>query len=697
MRKFALLFLLPFLAHAGELDAARGVLDRLIPHQVAQFDLALTGSGPDHFRIAADQGHIRIEGSTPSAVLFGVNWYLKYTAHVQISPDGDRVPEGPFPLPTAPIEGSSPYRHRYALNENVDGYTAPYWDWPRWQREIDVLALSGINEVLVERGTDSVLYETFREFGYTDPEIRAWITEPAHQNWQLMGNLCCFDGPISAELLKKRADSAREIVERLRELGITPVLPGFYGIVPADFDKKFPAAHVVPQGDWAGFVRPGWIDPRDPLFAKLAESFYRHQRDLFGDSTIYDMEVFQEGGDSGDVNVPEAARAVQTALEAAHPGAAWMMLAWQGNPRQDLLSGVDRDKLLVIDIDHDRIAHDDRKTDFQNAPFLYGGLWEFGGRDTFGGALGTIAERLPRMARTNSNMAGTALFTEGLDTNPFAYDLFTELAWRSEAPNLHDWTEEYVRRRYGAADPHALAAWDIIRRTAYDLKVDETVFNSERDAAAENLLDAQPSLAATMVSNWSPTAPRYDTGLFAHALSELLAVAPKLRTSETYRYDLVDVARQCLANEARRTLPHLKDPKRWLKMLDLEDELLATDRHFLLGTWLKPVARWASSPEEAKRLDYDARSILTTWGERKASEEGPLHDYGNKDWAGLTRDYYKKRWELFFQNPGKKIDWYQVGEDWNRSGKSYSDQPRGDPYQAAMAIERFLKAAPPRD
>ena len=695
MRKlFALLLLIPLAASADELSAARGVLERLLPHQAAQFDLALSDKGPEHFRVSAESGHIRVEGSSPSAVLFGVNWYLKYTALVQISPDGDRVPDQTFPLPASPIEGDTPYRHRYALNENVDGYTTPYWDWPRWQREIDVLALSGINEVLIERGTDSVLYETFREFGYGDAEIRAWITQPAHQNWQLMGNLCCFDGPISPELLKKRAESAKQIVERLRELGITPVLPGFYGIVPADFDKKFPAAHVVPQGDWAGFTRPGWIDPRDPLFAKLAASFYRHQRELFGDSTVYDMEVFQEGGDSGDVTVPEAARAVQTALQTAHPGALWMMLAWQGNPRQDLLQGVDRDRLLVIDIDHDRIPHDDRKSDFHNAPFLYGGLWEFGGRTTFGGVLGTLAQRLPRMAKTNADMAGTALFTEGMDTNPFAYDLFTEMAWRKDPPDLAQWTSDYVRRRYGAADPHALAAWDILRRTAYDQKIDQTNFNSERDAAAESLFDAQPSFTAVKASNWSPEGLRYDPAAFARALPELLAVAPELRHSETYRYDLVDVARQTLANEARRLLPeiakHRTLAKRWLKMMDLQDRLLATDRHFLLGSWLAPVKSWASSPEEAQRLDHDARSILTSWGERKASDEGPLHDYGNKDWAGLTRDYYRKRWELFLRDPAKPVDWYAFSENWNRSGKTYPDQPQGDSYEAAREVARFL-------
>jgi alpha-N-acetylglucosaminidase len=300
-----------------------------------------------------------------------------------------------------------------------------------------------------------------------------------------------------------------------------------------------------------------------------------------------------------------------------------------------------------------------------------------------------------------------------MDTNPFAYDLFTELAWRRQPVDLERWTADYVRRRYGAADPHAIAAWQILRKTAYDLKVDETVLNSERDAAAENLFDAQPSLTARMASNWSPEGLRYDGALFDHALPELLAIAPELRASETYRYDLVDVARQTLANEARRMLPAIKAAyeskergrfetlaARWLKMMALEDRLLASDRFFLVGSWLAPVASWASSPEEARRLDYDARSILTTWGDRKASEEGPLHDYGNKDWAGLTRDYYRLRWETYFHaldselRTGVKappIDWFALGEAWNRGTQPYPDQPTGSPYAAARRIADFLE------
>jgi alpha-N-acetylglucosaminidase len=702
-------------AFAFDTQPAEGVLKRLLLRQAGAFELGTLDStdGRERFRISADEGRIRIAGTTPSALLFGAGWYLKYLAHVHFSESGDRLAPGALPLPAEPIEMATPFPWRYALNENVDGYTAPYWDFARWEREIDLLALSGINAILLERGTDTVLYRTFRDFGYTDPEIRAWITEPAHQNWQLMGNLCCFDGPISRELLEKRAASAKKIIAHLRALGITPVLPGFYGIVPQDFGKRFPGAHVIPQGEWAGFTRPAWLDPRDPLFARLAAAFYRHQHELFGDTTVYDMEVFQEGGDPGDVPVPPAARAVQRALDAAHPGASWMMLAWQGNPRQDLLTGVDRDHLLVIDIDHDRIPRDDRQKDFQGAPFLFGGIWEFGGRTTLGANVENITTRLQRLARTNRNMAGTALFTEGMGTSPFALDLFTEMAWRGTPLDLPVWTAEYVHRRYGTEDPAALAAWKVLDDTAYAIRVDNVVFNSERDAAQESLFNAQPSLAANRASNWSPEAMRYDAQLFKRALPELLRSRSRTPGSA---HDVVDVARQTLANESRALLPQIKaayDSKdrqrlaaltaRWLNLMDLQDELLATDRAFLVGTWLSQVDAWASSPEERVRLDYDARSLLTTWGDRKASEDAKLHDYGNRDWAGLTRDYYRARWERYFRSldealrTGRSlepIDWFAMGEAWNRGTQSYSDRPQGDPYAVAQRVAKELGLNP---
>ena len=698
-----------------DLRPAQAVVQRLLPGLADNLRLGTLAPqiGIERFRISQSGGRPEIRGSSPSALLYGVNWYLKYVAKISVTTNGVRVGQlRNLPLPATPIERQTRNTVRYALNENTDGYSTPYWDWPRWEHEIDLLALSGVNTMIIERGSAEVLYQTFRDCGYTDRAIRQWLTLPAHLNWQLMGNVCCFGGPVSRSLLRRQLNSAQRIIGRLRELRITPVLPGFYGIVPADFQRHFPQAHVVPQGEWAGFTRPGWLDPRDPLFSEIAASYYRHQHALLGDSDIYDMEVFQEGGTAGDVPVAEGARLVQSALAATHPQARWMMLAWEGNPKQELLAGVDRRRLLIIDIDHNREQRDDRQRDFKGAPFLFGGLWEFGGRNTLGTDLANMTERLPAMARANANMVGTAVFTEGLDTNPFIFDLFTEMAWHDAPIDAAEWTRDYVLRRYGAADPHALAAWRILLNTAYDLRVQGVSFNSERDAGQESLFNAEPSLTANRASNWSPEDMRYDPIAFQGTLAELLAAAPAVRQGEGFRYDLVDIARQALANESRQLLPRIAaafhdknlagfraQTARWLELMDLQDELLATDGAFLLGAWLAPVAAWASNPPERAQLEYDARSILTTWGDRHASADARLHDYGNKDWAGLTRGYYRVRWARYFAvldqelvtgSSAEPIDWFAIGDAWNRGGEAYPTRPVGDAYTMAARVARAL-------
>ncbi len=707
---------------SGSLAAANAVLQRTMPRLAPQIHLELrSGSyagAADGFRITGTPGHIDVAAATVPTLLFGVNWYLKYTAHLMVSPNGSSLGEPglQLPAPAAPIEKPAVSAFRYALNENTDGYTTPYWSYDRWQHEIDILALSGFNAILIQRGNDLAVYQAFRSVGYSDVAIRNWITQPAHQNWQWMGNMCCFIEPISLDLMQQRASSARRILDQLRSLGITPVLPGFWGVVPSDFAQHVPGAHVVVQTNpWNGFQRPGWLDPRDPVFAKLAASFYKAQQNLFGPTTLYDMETFQEGGEAGNVPVGPGAVAIQRALNTAHPDALWFMMAWQDNPRPELIAAVDRSKILIADIEQGRIPRENREEEFKGSRWLFGGLWEFGGRTTMGAALYDYARRMPPMRnRPGSHLSGIALFTEGLDTNPMAFDLYTEMAWRTEPVDLDEWTRAYADRRYGAPDAHARNAWRILQQTAYGYHADGDMAHGERDAAHESLFNAQPSLTATRTGHWAPDVLRYNAADLQPALTELLQVSPALRSTASYRYDVVDVARQVLANDARRQLPLLKAAydahdralfqqraQLWMQSMALEDKLLGTSEYFLLGRWLGWVPAWSHSAHGRAPLEYDARSIITTWGDRTASED--LHEYGNRDWSGLVSTYYAPRWQLYFNaldtalktgSAPKPIDWYAFGDAWNRSTAHYPVEPTGDPYVEAKAVAAMLKLQP---
>lgn len=704
-------------AAAAAFDTAPAVsaLQRILPAHAAQFSLVSVTkpAGGDYFRISGSTGAVRVEGTTPAVILTGVNWYLKYVARVDVSWPGDSISRLPATLPAPPstIEHSAVVPHRFALNDTDDGYSGAYRDWAAYERQIDLLALHGVNEVFVQMGADAAYFAAFQEFGYSKSELLAWIPGPAHQPWWLMQNMSGFGGPVTEQLVNQRAALGRKIVDRLSELGMTAVLPGYFGTVPPGFAAKNPGARVIPQGGWVGFTRPDWLDPRNALFPQVASAFYRHQKAQLGDSAMFKMDLLHEGGNPGDVPIGDAARAVMNALQTAHAGATWVLLGWQNNPHWELVNAVDKAKLFIVDGLSDRYNSLDRESSWAGTPYAFGTIYNFGGHTTIGANTEVWLSRFPQWrTKPGSALKGIAYLPEGTGTNPVAFELFTELAWRDDPIDQAAWFASYAGRRYGGADAHAAAAWDLLRQGPYSMP------SGGWSEAQDSLFAAQPSLTATKAATWSPAGMRYDAGTVTRALDELLQVAADKRATDAYHYDLVDVARQALANRSRTLLPEIKaaydarDLTRFRQLADewkddllLLDELLATDRRFLLGPWLRDAKSWGATAAEQARLEYDARSVLTTWGPRSGSESG-LHDYANREWAGLVRNFYLMRWTRYLDSldtalangtTPSPIDWFAVEDGWNRQHATYPTTPAGDAYAVATRVRDALPSVGP--
>ncbi|MEV5880681.1 alpha-N-acetylglucosaminidase TIM-barrel domain-containing protein [Streptomyces sp. NPDC052101] len=702
----------PGQAYAADDPApAAAALRRLLPDHHDQFTLRLLAAdGTDRFRVAGRTGQITVEGTSPAVLLTGVHTYLRRTVQASLSWTGDQLTlPGRLPAPADEITGATNVPHRFVLNDTDEGYTGPYRDWDTWQRELDVLAAHGVNRVLVYAGADAVYHDTFRRFSYTDAELRSWIPAPAHQPWWLLQNMSGFGGPVSHRLIERRAELARRIVDRVRELGMTPVLPGYFGTVPDDFPARYGGdATVVAQGTWCGFKRPDWLDPRTTAFGEVAAAFYRAQSDRFGDSTMYKMDLLHEGGDPGDVPVGEAAGAVEAALRKAHPGAVWAILGWQTNPPRALLDAVDRTRMLIVDGLCDRFPTvTDRESDWAGTPYAYGSIWNFGGHTSIGANAPDWVEWYPKWRdKDGSSLAGIAAMPEASDNNAPALALLTDLAWTPGTIDLDDWFAAYAVSRYGGVDRHAAAAWHTLRATAYG-----TSRADSWSEAPDGLFGARPSLTATKAASWSPENDRYDTTAFDPTLSELLDVREELRHSPAYRYDVVDVARQVLSNRSRLLLPQIKaahdtDDKdlfdtltrAWLSWMNLLDELLSTSRPHLLGRWLAEARAWGADRAEQDRLEYDARSILTTWGGRESSDEG-LHDYANREWAGLVGGLYRTRWQTFFDTVSRgedpdAIDWFALEDAWAHAHETHPAEPDGSPYALALRVRDVLAGSP---
>ncbi|MEX2985759.1 alpha-N-acetylglucosaminidase [Streptomyces sp. C36] len=692
---------------------AAAALARLLPrhHGQVTFRTVPRRGGRDAFRVSGEAGRITVEGTTPAVQLTGFHRYLRQVAHAHFSWSGTQTGRLPDRLPAvgAPLARTSNAVHRFALNDTNDGYTGPYHGWDYWEREIDVLALHGFNEVLVYAGADAVYHRTFIEHGYSDAEVRRWVPGPAHQPWWLLQNMASYGGPVSRELLDRRTDLARNIVRRLRELGMTPVLPGYYGTVPPGFPERNKGARVIPQGDWGGFPRPDWLDPRTPHFAAVARTFYRVQRELYGASPMYKMDLLHEGGNPGDVPVGDAARAVEKALRTAHPDATWAILGWQENPKRAIIDAVDRSRMLILDGVSDHYPKvTDREADWAGTPYAFGTIWNFGGHTALGANAPDWARLYDRWrTKPGSALRGIALMPEAADNNPAALALFSDLAWTDGPVDLKGWFERWPAQRYGGTDAGAVRAWDVLRRTAYGTSREDGW--SEQ---ADGLFGARPDLAVNRAAAWSPRGLRYDAAEFDKALPALLAVAPALRDSSAYRYDLLDVARQCVANRGRLLLPRLKAAydagerdrfgelaDQWMEWMALLEQVVATDERHLLGRWLADARAWSSTADERERLQADALSLLTVWGPRASADGGKLHDYANREWSGLVGGLYRLRWKTYFTaldealengRAPRPVDWFALEDRWTRQPPAVRTRPAGDLVRIARTVASRL-------
>ncbi|MEU0840360.1 alpha-N-acetylglucosaminidase [Streptomyces sp. NPDC005962] len=694
---------------------ARAALRRLLPDHAGQFRLVALPRGSrekkERFEVTGSAGRITVAGTSPAVLLTGVHWYLKYTCHAQITWAGDQL-ELPkkLPAPHGTVERSTALPHRFAFNDTHDGYTAPFADWDRWEHLIDVAALHGCNELLVTAGQEAVYHRLLQDFGYTDAEARAWLPTPAHQPWFLMQNMSVYGGPVSTALLEKRTDLGRRIADRLRELGMRPVFPGYFGTVPDGFADRNPEARTVPQGDWNGLRRPDWLDPRTEAFREVAAAFYRHQHDLFGACDLFKMDLLHEGGNAGDVPVPDAARAVETALRTGRPGAIWVILGWQANPRRDLLDAVDHDHMLVVDGLSDLDTITDREKDWGSVPYAFGTIPNFGGRTTIGAKTHIWADRFTVWRdKPGSKLVGTAYMPEAVERDPAAFELFSELAWRDEAVDRDAWFRTYADVRYGAPDGKAREAFAALRDTAYRI-------SSKDGRPHDSVFASRPSVDARSGTYYATHTPAFDIARFDAALAALLGVRAGLRDSDAYRYDLADTARQALANRSWQLAPQLSDAyarkdldtfralsRLWLKLMRLSDDVTGTHRRLLLGPWLEDAKRMASGEEESAQLEFAARALITTWADRGAADGGKLANYANRDWHGLIGDFHVPQWQSYLDEledalaegrAPRAFDWYAVEEPWTRERKSYPVRPVADAWSTARRVREALAKAP---
>ena len=687
-----------------------GLLERIDKGASRKIMTETVRSDRDFFEITSKNGKPLIRGNNYVSIASGINWYLKYSVGVHLTWNSMHASlPATLPLVQGVERHTTDIKHRYYLNYCTLSYSMAFWDWKRWEQELDWMALHGINLCLDIVGTDVVWRNVLLKLGYTKDEANEFVAGPAFQAWWLMNNLEGWGGPNSDNWYQQRERLQKQIMKRMKELGINVCLPGYSGMVPHDAKERL-GLDVADPGKWNDYKRPAFLQPTSKRFAEIASIYYKEQQRLYGKADFYSMDPFHEGGNAGGVDLRKAGEAIMGAMKAVNPNAVWVVQAWGACPYPSMIKHLKNGDMLVLDLyseNRPQWGNSEstwyRKEGFNGHDWAFCMLLNFGGNVGMFGKLQHVVDEYykARCSSFKSTMKGVGLTMEGIENNPVMYELVSELPWRDAKFSWKEWLHDYVEARYGNINNGKVHdAWLLLARSVYGAgaKIVE-------QGCHESVLCARPALDVYQVSSWSEMEEFYNPDDVINAARLMVEASHEVKANDNFRYDLVDVTRQAIAEQARYVYDEVvaaykaKDrkmfdytTKRFLDILLQQDRMLSSMPDFMVGGWIRSARNLGTNAQESDHYEWNARVQITTWGNRNAAEKGGLREYAHKEWNGVLADFYYPRWKAYFEalaatfdgKPMKNIDFYAMDEAWTLKHNAYPYEAQGNPVEFAQ-------------
>lgn len=691
-------------------NPVNGLLERIDPGASKKFIIQVKKGQSDFFELDQKGDKVVIRGNNYVNIATGLNWYLKYYAGIHLSWNGmnAELPES-LPKVSTPVRKETNLSLRYDFNYCTYSYTMAFWDWKRWEKEIDWMALHGINLPLAVVGQECVWKNMLEKLGYTKEEINKFIAGPAFLAWWAMNNLEGWGGPNPDSWYTQQEALQKKILKRMREYGIEPVFPGYSGMVPHDANKKL-GLNVTEPALWNGFTRPAFLLPTDSRFNEIASLYYKELEKLFGKANYYSMDPFHELEDAGSVDFDAAGKAVLKAMKDVNPKATWVIQGWTENPRPEMIKNLNNGDILILDLFSECRpmwgipSIWKREKGYEQHDWLFCMIENFGGNV---GLHGRMDQLLNNFYLTKNNplaahLKGIGLTMEGSENNPVMFELMCELPWRPEKFTKEEWLKDYLFARYSVRDEKITQAWSILADGIYNCP-----FGNNQQGPHESIFCSRPGLNNFQASSWSKMQNYYDPTSTEAAARLMLEVADKYKGNNNFEYDLVDIVRQSLSDRGRivynQTIADFKSfdkksfaahSQEFLNILLAQDRLLGTRSEFRVGRWIEQARNLGTTPEEKDLYEWNARVQITTWGNRVCANDGGLRDYAHKEWNGLLKDFYYKRWAAYWQTlqdvldgkPMVELDYYAMEEPWTLAHNPYASQPEGDCVSVAKEV-----------
>lgn len=683
------------------ITTARGVIQRVMGNQKMDIQLSVWPTKPDSFKVQAANGVLSISGSSVSAICFGFHQYLKKYCHQLYSWSSGTL-KAPAAWPDCmQLIGGTPYSYRYYLNVVTFGYTTAYWDWSRWEKELDWMAMHGINMPLATVASEAIAQRVWLKLGLKQKDLDNFFTGPAHLPWHRMGNLNKWDGPLPQEWHADQLALQHKILGRMKEMGFAPITPAFAGFVPEAFARLHPELNLSPL-TWGGFApeNNGYVlSPETSWFKTIGKLFIEEWEKEFGKNTFYLADAFNEMDVPVDNANPQKkydylanyGKSVYESITAGNPDAVWVTQGWTFGYQhkfwdkptlQSLFSKVPDDKMLIIDLGNDYppyVWHIDPvwKTHegFYGKQWIYSYVPNFGGKTALTGVASFYASA--SIEALNSpyakSMIGFGSAPEGIENNELIYELITDMGWSNKTIDVNQWAKEYCNARYGITPQEILSAYSSLFASCY------------------NSFGSYPRFVwQTVRYDNRRKGSVYSDSTFLQGIKTFLSAADKMKGDQLYKEDAIELAAMYLgvkadeqyklalkADSANDAAQKKRCGETAIRLMLQADSLLESHTTYRLQNWVDYARLHGSGKKRKNYYESNAKRLITSWG-------GTIDDYAARIWSGLIRDYYvpRVRETLFNANFNRK-NWE---EQWLKKPGVSRIQPYADPVQKAIQL-----------
>lgn len=747
----ASLFTSSLLANAGDVltkseqiaarDAAMSIIERFMgdaadkPHVV--LDLTLDKSDTDCDRYGYDyaDGTLTIHASSGVAACRAFYEWTKANGAGISTWSANRF-EMPATISAAhqPTQ-TSPYRDHQYFNVVTFGYSTPYWDAARWDKEIDWMALHGIDMPLMLVGSEGIYFDVFtKDFGLPAADVHNWEVGPSHLPWMRMGNLagCQFDGPLDAHWYEQQKQLAHHILRRMKALGMKPVCPAFGGFVPPTFADYNKGANLTRTG-WDWVIDRGEyntrLNPDSEHFVGVGKAFIKRWEAEFGKSypgmKYYLSDSFNEMAVPGAEELKVYGHNIFRSISegSRNPEAVWVTQGWDfvygagkwtngttpAEKFKALTDDVPDHRLMVLYMSPEYGGYGNKVWEtfdnFNHKEWNYTMLPNMGGKNFYTGCLNDYAQTFPKNLSGSTgydNCTGWGMTMEGIEYNELLYELIADMGWTDpvQGKDVAAWVEQYGRARYGDYSSALQQLHAALCNSVYTKYKDHQTFGWQGYSSGTGYF--RPG-------NIDYVNDTYYNGVEQFFSDGNLVQLKSRPLTATLRADVIEFAAFYAAarieNINKRIVTLVNAGKRAearALLTDLErvmrhmDRALSAHPIYDLQKWEDRALQAAGDDlQRQKQYVRDARSIVSTWHSAHGADADahePVNDYAGRIWAGLVRGYYMPRLiaELEAFIDGKSVNLRTIENDF----VSTSDGTALPPVLELDARGNWVPAAP---